>query len=376
MVHSIAMFFNYVFLSGWEKAESEVAALNQQLEVAVQQNLNLEVKTSHLDSALKECVRQLRRARDEQEKRICDEKNEWESTRAELEQRILDLQAEKSAVTDTDTDTILILEALEKENSFLKQELVSRCRDLEVMTIERDLSTKSLETASKLQLESVKKVAKLEGECRRLQSMARKSEPGFLDSQALVGLDQLNKLSTKNLAVEIDMMDDFLEMERLAALHETSNAPFGESKSVDSRMRDELDTMIQREADLENMLEKMEAEKEELQNALDSTLDSLKNAESRIAECENMLEDVQNELKAITETKELLEFQLAGKESESRTLAAHLDSLKAEIEQERKSSEELTIKCNELTRKIQETELEHSMNSNGELKIKQVGCQL
>lgn len=375
MVHSIAMFFNYVLLSGWEKAESEVAALNQQLEVAVQQNLNLEVKTSHLDSALKECVRQLRRARDEQEKRICDEKNEWESTRAELEKRILDLQAEKSAVTDT--DTILILEALEKENSFLKQELVSRCRDLEVTTIERDLSTKSLETASKLQLESVKKVAKLdEGECRRLQSMARKSEPGFLDSRALVGLDQLNKLSTKNLAVEIDMMDDFLEMERLAALHETSNAPFGESKSVDSRMRDELDTMIQREADLENMLEKMEAEKEELQNALDSTLDSLKNAESRIAECENMLEDVQNELKAITETKELLEFQLAGKESESRTLAAHLDSLKAEIEQERKSSEELTIKCNELTRKIQESELEHSMNSNGELKIKQVGRQL
>ncbi|KAK4391066.1 Filament-like plant protein [Sesamum angolense] len=56
----------------WEKAENEVALLKQQVEVAVQQNVNLEVRVSHLDGALKECVRQLRQARDEQEKRISD----------------------------------------------------------------------------------------------------------------------------------------------------------------------------------------------------------------------------------------------------------------------------------------------------------------
>ncbi|KAL8467107.1 hypothetical protein ACS0TY_035982 [Phlomoides rotata] len=348
-------------VAGWEKAESEGAALKKQLEVAVQQNVSLEVKTSHLDSALKECVRQLRRARDEQDKRICDaiveKSNEWESARAEK-------------FVSTDPNTILILEALEKENLFLKQELVSRCRELEVVTIARDLSTQAVETASKLQLESIKKVAKLEGECRRLQSMARKSSPLSESSR-----EAFNKPSTKNLAVEIDMMDDFLEMERLAALPESSNAPSGESVPVDNALRAELDTMIQRVADLDNMLEKMEAEKQELQNALDVTLDSLWKAESRIAEGESMLEEVLKELRAITETKESLEFQLVQKEEESRTIAANVDSLKADIQRERKSSKELTIKCrdleNELTRKIQETELEQSMNSNSELKIKQ-----
>ncbi|KAL0365886.1 UNVERIFIED_CONTAM: Filament-like plant protein 3 [Sesamum radiatum] len=107
-------------VAGWEKAENEVAALKQQLEVSVQQNLNLEVKTTNLDGALKECVRQLRQARDEQEKRISDavaEKNiEWQSTKAELEQQILDLKAEAEAsrtenAASTDPNTLLILEA-------------------------------------------------------------------------------------------------------------------------------------------------------------------------------------------------------------------------------------------------------------------------
>ncbi|KAI3460574.1 hypothetical protein Pfo_017237 [Paulownia fortunei] len=440
-------------VAGWEKAENEVAALKQQLEVAVQQNLNLEVRASHLDGALKECVRQLRQARDEQEKRISDamvEKNsEWESTKADLEKQILDLQAEAEAAraensASIDPSTLLILEALEKENSSLKQELVSRCKELEIMTIERDLSTQAAETASKLQLESIKKVAKIEAECRRLQSIARKSSPlnnqksvaassfyaeSLTDSRSDSGerlnavdidscktsnteangsetscsetwalaliseLDQFKneKHSPKSLAartVQIDMMDDFLEMERLAALPETkSNTPFaapesasGESIYADNPLRAELDSMTQRVAELENKLGKMEAEKLELQNALDESIDSLKAAQSRMAEAEIRLEELQKDLTAVNETKELLESQLIGMEVEARTMSANVDLLKEEIEEERKLSAELTFKCqeleNELTRRIQETELEQNANSNGELKIKQVRCWL
>lgn len=425
-----------------------MAALKQQLEVAVQQNLNLEVRASHLDGALKECVRQLRQGRDEQEKRISDamleRTSEWESTRSELEKQILDLKAEVEEArakqsSSVDPNTILILEALKTENSSLKEDLVSRCKELEIVAIERDLSTQAAETASKLQLQSIKKIAKLEAECRRLQNLAQKSSPSntqksvvasslYTDSltdscsdsgdrmnmididsyktgdkevngserscpdswaSALISeLDQFKteKPSHKSLvacSVDIDIMDDFLEMERLAALPENkSNSPVAapESVSLDNQLRIELDSMSQRVAELENKLEKIEAEKLELQNALEQSEESLKAAQSRMGEAEIRMEELQKELTAVNGTKESLEFQLIGMEVESRTMSANVDSLKAEIEEERKLSAEVTLKCqkleNELVRRIHETELEHNTNSNAELKIKQVGYLL
>ncbi|KAL2520017.1 Filament-like plant protein 3 [Forsythia ovata] len=269
-------------VAGWERAENEVIALKQQLEAAIQQNLNLEVRSSHLDGALKECVRQLRQARET----MAEKTSEWESAKSELENQIIELRTRAEAAktehsASIDTNTLLKLKAVEKENSSLKQELVSQSKELEIRIIERDLSTRAAETASKLQLESIKKVAKLEAECRRLQALARKS-PSFNDQKSIMAssfyvesltdsqsdsgerlsalevdtrkmnnvevelnghekscsdswalaliaeLDQFkNEKSTpKSLAacsVEIDMMDDFLEMERLAALPELKN---------------------------------------------------------------------------------------------------------------------------------------------------------
>ncbi|KAH6832793.1 hypothetical protein C2S53_006040 [Perilla frutescens var. hirtella] len=230
----------------------------------------------------------------------------------ELEKQIVQLQAQAEATqignsASIDPESLLVLESMEKENSFLKQELKSRCKELESVTIERDLSIEAAETASKLQLESIKKVAKLEAECRRLQSLARKSspvnnlkpsyfyaesltdshsdsgerlnavesdtcrisnvdrngsEPSCSDSWAsalIAELDQFKneKLLPRSLAtcsVEFDMMDDFLEMERPAALPDTkSSTPFtasesasGESISTDNPLRAELNSMIQR----------------------------------------------------------------------------------------------------------------------------------
>ncbi|KAL3630288.1 hypothetical protein CASFOL_023272 [Castilleja foliolosa] len=81
-------------VAGWEKAENEVVSLKKPLEAALQQNVNLEVRTSHLDGALKECVRQLRQSKDEHEKRVSDalleKKTEWEAVKSDLEKQILD----------------------------------------------------------------------------------------------------------------------------------------------------------------------------------------------------------------------------------------------------------------------------------------------
>ncbi|KAK1387276.1 hypothetical protein POM88_015454 [Heracleum sosnowskyi] len=171
-------------IAGWEKAENEVSILKQQLEAAVQQNLGLEVRVNHLDGALKECVRQLRQAKEEQEQRIHDalteKSNEWETARYKLESELLELQNQVQEVEDKDpvcidTGVQLKLESLEKENAALKLKLVYLSEELEIRTIERDLSTQAAEMASKQHLESIKKVAKLEAECRRLQAVVRKS---------------------------------------------------------------------------------------------------------------------------------------------------------------------------------------------------------
>ncbi|KAL1561231.1 filament-like plant protein 3 isoform X1 [Salvia divinorum] len=312
-------------VAGWEKAENEVAAVKQQLDAAVQQNLSLDVKNSHLDGALKECVRQLRQARDEQEKRIKDAlaetSRDWEAKKVDFERQILDL---------------------EKEKSSLKHELVSCRGELEVVAIERDLSARAAETASKVHLESIKKVARLEAECRRLQSVARKSPPLQFKPPA--------KKSIAACSLEIDMMDDFLEMERLAARESAS-----EQASSDEPLTAELDSMTRRVADLENMLEKSEAERSELQIALDETVDALKAAESRIVEAEIRCNELHNEFAAAYETNESLEYQLGTMEEESRNMASSIDSLRAESENDRNISAGIKTKCRELESELART---------------------
>ncbi|KAI9188538.1 hypothetical protein LWI28_023457 [Acer negundo] len=169
---------------GWEKAENEVTVLKQKLEAAVQQNSVLEERASHLDGALKECVRQLRQARDEQEQKINEavekKTREWESMKSEMENQLAILRSKAEAVKSeppVHIDPVLLhkLEFLEKENSALKIELMSQSEELEIRAIERDLSTQAAETASKQHLDSIKKVAKLEAECRRLKAIVYKS---------------------------------------------------------------------------------------------------------------------------------------------------------------------------------------------------------
>ncbi|XP_059631808.1 filament-like plant protein isoform X2 [Cornus florida] len=421
-----------------------MAFLKQQLEAEEQKNLALEDRVGHLDGALKECVRQLRQAKEEQEQRIneavAEKTREWESTKLELESQLIEFQTRAESSGSLDLDLPHKLESLEKDNSALKLELLSRSEELELTNIERDLSIQAAETASKQHLESIKKVAKLEAECQRLQAMARKSftannhksiaassiyvesltasqsnngerlnaverdarkincriepnesEESCSDSWAsalIAELDQFKNgiVKNKNLAacsVDIDIMDDFLEMERLAALPDIgsksrrfqSEAVANQSANEENPLRSELDAMNGRMAELEGKLEKIEAEKAELQNALTASQDSLKASQFLLTQAEMRLEELQRELSVVNESKELLEFQLIGMEVETRTLSAKVESLKVEVEKERSLSAEMAVKCrgleDELMRKSQKIELQQAANSNGELKMKQ-----
>lgn len=450
---------------GWENAEREVLLLKQQLEDAAKKNSTLEDRVGHLDAALKECMRQLRQAREEQEQRISEalsrRTSEWEFTKSELEAQLVELQVQvqtvkAEATSSIESDFRQKLEAAERENSSLKSKLLSHSEELKISFLERDLSTQAAEMASKLHLESVKKVAKLEAECRRLKAAARKVSPdnksfptsicveSFADSQSDIGerllalendiqktrcvetniyepscspsrapllpteVDQFKNQRAigNNLmvqSIEISLMDDFLEMERLAAFPDAqSGSSFleagglsNEANRSESQWKAELQSMIQRTSELEDKIDKMEEEKREsemmlteCQKQVEVLQSQLKEANAELLElkAELVLENESNqarneEIKRIAEKKIMVESQLRIAETEIQNLLRKVNSLEAQVDKERALSleKEAHLKKleDELSKMKRDAELQHEAELsrvarfNGELKIKQ-----
>ncbi|XVE83423.1 hypothetical protein DITRI_Ditri16bG0087600 [Diplodiscus trichospermus] len=439
-------------VSGWEKAEKDVLALKQQLDAAIKKNAVLEDRVGHLDGALKECVRQLRQAREEQERKIHEavakKCQEWESSKSELENQLLDLKAQLHAAkgdnaTSVDPDLHPKLEAFEKENAALKLQLLSCTQELELRITERDLSTQAAETASKQYLESIKKLAKLEAECRWLKAIARRASPAndrksqaassicvesFADSQSDSGerllavetdmhkmiecktsrsdawastlireLDQFRNEKTvgRNImapSVEINLMDDFLEMERLAALPDTeSGSGFNEAgpasdqaSTVQNPLKAELETFIHRTAELEEKLAMTEAEKLELHMAFTESQKQLKTLLNQQREAETKLEEMQTQLDLADNSKQaaqeevkvanmnraVVESRLRDAEIEIKTLMSKVTSLEEEVEKERALSAENMTKCKELEDEL--SKLKSEANLRHEVELQQV----
>ncbi|XP_027341925.1 filament-like plant protein 3 isoform X1 [Abrus precatorius] len=470
-------------VTGWEKAENEVSSLKQQLDASRQKNTVLEDRVSHLDGALKECMRQLRQAREVQEQKIVEaavnNSRDWESKRSELEGKVAELEAQlqtakADAAASIRFDLHQKLEVVEKENSSLKLELESRLEELEFRIVERDLSAQAAETASKQHLECVKKVAKLEAECRRLKAMTRKTvsvndhrpltassvyvesftdsmsdsgerllavesdmhklggwemnecEPNRFDSWSsslVTELDQFKnpKANGKNHMVpstEINLMDDFLEMERLAALPDTESGRVASDQSNvgQASMKAEVEAMIQKNSQLEKKLKKMESEVEamilnnaelekkmekmdadklevemvltECQMQLEASDSRIREAELKVAELQTQLalanksnQEASEELKATKTNKEIVESQLKLTQTEVDELISKIHSLKEEIQEERALSAENSFKRIKLEDELsrmkheaqvqQDTEILHRQGVNNDLKLKQ-----
>ncbi|OAY33239.1 filament-like plant protein isoform X2 [Manihot esculenta] len=448
-------------VSGWEKAEQELLALKQQHEIAIKKNVGLEDRVSHLDAALKECMRQLRQAREEQEQRISEalvqKTHEWESIKSDLETKLQTAKSEAAATVDSDLQQKL--EAAEKVNSSLKLELVSQAEELEIRTIERELSTQAAETASKQHLESIKRVSKLEAECRRLKNLVRKAsspkdhksltassiyvesftdsqsdsgerlltaesdtckingpeinecEPSCSDSWASALLTELPQFKNqkplgRNLmvpSVEIGLMDDFLEMERLVALPDTESGiaypeagPLSDQANGGENLwKAELQAMVHRTAELEERLGKLEGEKVKSEKALTECQRQLEMSQSWLKEAEEKMVELKVQLALSNETKlvrereiehikakqEVAESQLVVAEAEIKTLLSKVGLLGEEVEKECAFSAETLAKCqkleNELSKKECEANVLHEIESrriasfNEQLKMKQ-----
>lgn len=417
-------------VEGWEKAENEVLALRQQSEVLTLRNSTLEDRVCQLDGALKECLRQLRQTREEKDHKVDEaiEKKtlEWQTTKTELEKQLADLRSQLQSAKKTEA-SLTSIETAEKENSALRLELASMAEELEIRFIERELSNQAAEQASKLHLESIKKAAKFEAECRRLNAALRKAlaandQRSVTDSQSIVESDDFKFESNRTTPSMDNLMDDFLEMERLAALP---------SDPRDSEQ------MIDRSSEIEEMLKRVEMEKTNLEitlnereNELKTSRNQLKHAESKLVKMEDLLiaandarEATEKELESTkatvktlhervkrskTEVVELksqldivcnerreaesrLEDAYAKKseaESRVRTLESKLESLvpkvaslETEVEKERAFSGKMGSKCRELEDEISRLQLENqypkaAIRNNAEMRVKQQDTEL
>ncbi|XP_022741559.1 filament-like plant protein 7 [Durio zibethinus] len=193
-----------------KKAEAEAVSLKQELGEALQQRVACEERLTHLDTALKEYIQQLRFVREEQEQRIHDAvmkaSNEFEKSQKILEEQLaetskmltkLDIEntkltkallAKEKAIDDlnkqraqmeTDFNGLMTrLESTEKDNASLKYEVRVLEKELEIRNEEREFNRRTADASHKQHLESVKKIAKLESECQRLRLLVRKRLPG------------------------------------------------------------------------------------------------------------------------------------------------------------------------------------------------------
>ncbi|KAJ6829833.1 filament-like plant protein 4 [Iris pallida] len=208
-------------VSGWEKAEAEALALKHQLESVMLLKHTAENRVSHLDDALKECMKQVRNVKEECEQQVRNVKEEserklrdvvfakskqWENAKAQLEARIIDFEqellrssAENAALSrslqersnmlmkisgeksqvDSEIEVMKSdLQTYDREVDSLKYELHVMSKELEIRNEEKNMSMRSAEVANKQHLEDVKKITKLEAECQRLRALVRKKLPG------------------------------------------------------------------------------------------------------------------------------------------------------------------------------------------------------
>ncbi|KAD7479385.1 hypothetical protein E3N88_02521 [Mikania micrantha] len=221
-------------IQGWEKAETEVLALKQELEKATQQRVADEERLRGADSALEECMLQLRFVREEQEKRIHDAVMK---TSKEHEKRILSLEEKlaesnkklsKLGLENTQLSSTLSvkekiidehqlvrvqldydlravvsqLESTQRENASLSYEVQVLEKELEIRNEEREFNRRTSDMAHKQYLESVKKIAKLETEVQRLRLLVQKRLPGPADMTRMKNVAEVTRRRSNPFPME------------------------------------------------------------------------------------------------------------------------------------------------------------------------------
>ncbi|XP_050906791.1 filament-like plant protein 7 isoform X2 [Lathyrus oleraceus] len=261
-------------VSGWEKAEAEMLSMKEHLEESIHQELVYEERVVYLDCTLKECMQQLNFVREEQERRIYDALTkasiEFDKSRIVLEEQLSETgkrlaktviensYLNKSIIVkdnliedmerqlieaEADRDALMIqLESVEKDNASLKYEARLLQKELDTrnevqfsrvmlprkaskpLELESEIDSKgqvALEKPrSNLELQELSSVSVSEigndddASCTESSASALISESEYFRSPK-----QQESLSCKSFGPsDINLMDDFIEMEKLAVV--------------------------------------------------------------------------------------------------------------------------------------------------------------
>jgi hypothetical protein len=213
--------------------------LKQKLDKITDQKLATEDRVSHLDGALKECMRQLRHVREDQEQRIHEiivkRAREFDELRQDMEAKLAEvchdldgaraellecrrkafaasivlednkkvfaeIRESKSRLEAEVSDLQVQLEAVEKKNYNSEHELQFLRKELDIRNEERAYERKATEIADKKQVENAKKISKLEAEAQKLRVLMRKKLPG---PAALAQMKiEVNSLDRTNIGLD------------------------------------------------------------------------------------------------------------------------------------------------------------------------------
>ncbi|GAA0163320.1 hypothetical protein LIER_19216 [Lithospermum erythrorhizon] len=189
-------------VAGKEKAELEVIRLKEKLNEALQERVAENERASQLNAALKESMQKLDSVREEQEKRVCEAaitiSKQIEKEHRDASAKLTNLTAENSHLktaliekemlvrdlskcktqTEDELDVLMAkIDSMEKENVFLQYEFRMLEKELDACNEELAFSRYSLNASTKQNIDSSKKMKKLEEECQRLRGILYKRLP-------------------------------------------------------------------------------------------------------------------------------------------------------------------------------------------------------
>ncbi|KAI5079335.1 hypothetical protein GOP47_0004814 [Adiantum capillus-veneris] len=192
-----------------EKAEAGCLSLQQELDKACQQKGVVEARMMQLNGALKECMDEMRHAKDQLElkaQEATSRKREWDRLKyeldtenAQLKRQLMEATAENIAISkslqergrslneifetrskvESESKILQVqIESLHKDMDADKYEIHVLKKELQIRNDEKEQNRKLADATHKQHLESVKKIAKFESECNRLRALVRKKLPG------------------------------------------------------------------------------------------------------------------------------------------------------------------------------------------------------
>ncbi|KAL5714104.1 hypothetical protein ACHQM5_016110 [Ranunculus cassubicifolius] len=173
-------------IAGWEKAEAEAVFLKQELEEALRQRIAAEERILDLDSALKECIHQLRCNQEEQHQRISDavmhicreHEQEWmlvEEKLGETSKMLSKLDFENSHLSKALQTKENLIEDLRKCKSQVEANLN---RLMARVDAEDKSMLRSSDASHRENSDNRNKIMMLEHECERLRLLIQSRLPG------------------------------------------------------------------------------------------------------------------------------------------------------------------------------------------------------